>query len=55
MKGKLTSLPKHISHSTSTHAVKGVNTPHPLRDNGPTLAVTRAIHLLSGTSEVRRG
>jgi hypothetical protein len=55
MKGKLTSLQKHISHSTSPRAVKGVNTPHPLRDHGPTLAVTRAIQLLSGTTEVRRG
>jgi hypothetical protein len=55
MKGKLTSLQKHISHSTSTRAVKGVNTPHPLRDHGATLAVTRAIQLLSGTAGVRRG
>jgi len=55
MKGKLTSLQKHISHSTSPRAVKGANTPHPLRDHGSTLAVECAMQLLSGTSEVRRG
>ena len=55
MKGKLTSLQKHISHSTSARAVKGVNTPHLLRDPGPALAVARALQLMSGTAEARRG
>lgn|GEM_PF-3275950 len=56
MKGKLTSLQKHIIHSTSPRAVKGANTPHTrFRDHGPTLAEARAIRFMSGTRAVPRG